>query len=383
MLLTDSHFYSLWEGSFKPFLICRLLFLLLVLALVNMGAPVWSSDLESAPAPAPDFVRNSVPLPPENPDRLPQADLPAPSGDPLGDMPPVAPRISRSNQQQSATPAGAFSLHAQHSDIHQDRFMQSLDGNFQDRVLQGNARSNRLEPGADLGSARSLTQVELKKLADHEVILLIDRSGSMSTPDCPTGSGFGRGLGMLPTLLGVPLMSTSRWNWCLQQTSEMSRQTQGIYEQGMTIVLFSTSYLVVPNVTLDSLPRLFSQNFPSGTTNLAQPLALEIGDYFKRRALSRGNVKPLIVGIITDGCPTNRGAVVQALVEATRFMRNPEELTVIFFMIGGMDLPGERFVHDLATNLPARGAVYPIVREVSFSELQQVGLAKAIVQKLQ
>jgi hypothetical protein len=262
--------------------------------------------------------------------------------------------------------------------------LRGLDAQFAQPPLSANARNDRpLRATAnDSGPGRSLTQVELKRLADHEVVLLIDRSGSMSSMDCPA-NGIGKSLGMLPSLLGVPLMSTSRWNWCLQQTSELSRQTQGIYERGITVVLFSSGFMTFPNVTLDRLPQIFSQNSPAGGTNLAEPLAMQIGEYFRRRAMAHGNTKPLMIGIITDGCPSNKPAVVEAVVEATRLMHNPQELTIIFFMIGGMDFQGERFVGQLSSNLTGMGASFPIVKEVSFGELQQIGLAKAIAQKLQ
>ncbi len=319
---------------------------------------------------------------------------PAPAGEPEGEMPPSAPPILRHSETGDAGASSSmFNLQAQRyvNGTQQDTGLMQppLAGRYwQQAPLNSQARSDRLNTGAETGnslSPRSLTQVELKRLADHEVVLLIDRSGSMSSMDCPTGNfgNTGRGLGMLTGLLGVPLLSTSRWNWCLQQTSEMARQTQSIYEKGITVVLFSSGYMAFPNVTMDRLPQIFSQNYPSGGTNLAEPLAVQIGEYFRRRAYAHGNLKPLMIGIIPDGCPNNRAAVVEALVEATHLMRDPQELTIIFFMIGGMDLMGERFVGDLSVNLLAKGAVYPIVKQVSFSELQQIGLAKAIAQKLQ
>jgi hypothetical protein len=370
-------------------------------------------------------------LPPEAPDYQHggggQAQyLPQPASEPQGEMPPTAPPIGRRNDPSgtgvgsvpgsasgsgstsasgsgsgsgpgsgsgstSGSGSGSFNLRAQRNVLNeqQDGMLQPpLDGRYGEPGNQrGSTRLDRVNGGVDVsdsGSRRSLTRVELQKLADHDVVLLIDSSGSMGMMDCPSGSAPGkRGLGMLPALLGVPFMSTSRWNWCLQQTSEMSRQTQGIYERGITIVLYSTGFRVFQNVTLDRLPQIFSQNFPFGTTNLAQPLALQIGEYFRRRTISRGSVKPLIVGIITDGCPTNRRAVVDAIIEATQMMSNAQEVTIIFFLIGGMDFAGERFVHDLSTNLLSKGARFPIVKEVLFSEMQDIGLAKAIAQNLQ
>ena len=323
-----------------------------------------------------------------------QQALPEPAGAPEGELPPVAPPLEhRPVMPEASHSPTTFNLQAQQDEMRIPRgslMQEPLSGQFaqppwqssQPSWQRGSARNDRLE-SENAASPRALTQVDLKKLADHEVVLLVDRSGSMSTMDCPTGNSPAGKLSLIPALLGIPLLSSSRWNWCLQQTAEMSRQTESIYNRGITVVLFSTGYRSFQNVTLDRLPQIFGQNYPMGSTNLAEPLAVEIGEYFRRRALSRENVKPLIIGIITDGCPTNRGAVVEAIVGATQLMHDPQEVTVIFFLIGGMDMIGERFVHDLSVNLTSRGARYPIVREVSFGELQQVGLAKAIARNLQ
>jgi Mg-chelatase subunit ChlD len=130
------------------------------------------------------------------------------------------------------------------------------------------------------------------------------------------------------------------------------------------------------------LPQIFSQNAPAGGTNLAQPLAVEIGEYLRRREYSRGNAKPVMIGVITDGCPNNKQAVRESIIQATQLMKRPDEITIIFFLIGGMDFMGERFVNELTNNLTSEGARFPIVREVSFGELQHIGLAKAIAQNL-
>ncbi len=246
----------------------------------------------------------------------------------------------------------------------------------------GNAQQNQLNAEDNTASPRTLTQIDLQRLAKHDVVLLIDRSSSMASLDCPAGKG-GAKIGMLPALLGLPIMATSRWEWCQHQTADLSRQTQGIFQQGITIVLFSSGFVTLPNVTVDAVPRIFENNFPMGGTNLAPPLAMQIGEYFRRRQMSNGRARPVMIGVITDGCPTNKMAVKEAIVEATQMMRDPQEITIVFFLIGAMDFMGERFVNDLATNLTRQGARYQIVKQVTFSELQRLGLAKAIADNLQ
>lgn len=342
----------------------------------------------SLPPLAPEIKRSA-----SSPESAHASELPPPSAAPEGEMPLAAPEIHphRSTELDSSRSSNLFNLHAQTFDLQAQqgglRIGRPTEGSFESNpALSANTDRQvlpaRIDTNAGKTNGRSLTQVELQKLAAHDVVLLIDRSASMASMDCPNGA-IGRSVGLLPSLLGVPFASTSRWNWCLQQTSELSRQTQNIYDKGITVILFSTGFVSFPNVTLDRISQIFGQNSPAGGTNLAQPLAVAIGDYLQRREYTHGNTKPVMIGVITDGCPNNRQAVRESIIQATQLMRRADEITIIFFLVGGMDFMGERFVNELVNNLPSQGARFPIVKEVSFGELQRTGLARAIAQNLQ
>lgn len=361
-----------------------------------------AGDSESLPAPSPTpeapapIVRMSQPATDASAAYAPNL---SPGDKDISDgdaMPPVAPSMGGQAQSERKV----FNLQAQQIDLRLQRQSPNMmpgdprfgQGNpqFNQGIGAGQLNAGARQLGARAGqdqneAKRSLTQVELQKLAAHDVVLVIDRSASMAAMDCPRGNGpiANSGLGLLPALLGIPISTTSRWSWCAQQTSELAQETEGVFKQGITVVLFSTGFFVFPNVSIKSVPEIFNRNFPAGGTNLAPALASQIGEYFQRRAYMRGNVKPLMIGIITDGCPTSRQAVRNAIIDATHLMRSADEITIIFFMVGGMDFMGTAFVNELSTNLVAEGARYPIVRQVSFQELQKVGLAKAIAINLQ
>src|SRR5262249_20920621 len=69
------------------------------------------------------------------------------------------------------------------------------------------------------------TVAQLRQLADHDVVIVVDKSGSMGTPDCPADApttirnifmsvaGFGGGgfIGAIP-----------RWEWCRRQTMHVA-----------------------------------------------------------------------------------------------------------------------------------------------------------------
>jgi hypothetical protein len=74
--------------------------------------------------------------------------------------------------------------------------------------------------------------------------------------------------------------------------------------------------------------------------------------------------------------------VVDTLINASRQVKDPHEVTVVFFQIGGGDRKGKAFLHDLDTNLVNYGARYDIVQVIPFDHLEQVGLAQALVESI-
>jgi len=218
-----------------------------------------------------------------------------------------------------------------------------------------------------------LTQVELQRLAAHDIVLLIDKSGSMDTDDCPIIGG-GAPLGMISSFVLGGMGSTSRWNWCLGQTSQMANQTQDVLKDGFSVILFDSRFQIFPHVTVDGLRTIFHNNQPDGGTDLASPLSGTFEDYFRRKKISHGNVKPLLIGIITDGCPTSPEAVRTAIFSVTRRLDNQSEITIVFFLIGSRDFAGEAFAKSISR--------FNIVKVVPYSQLSSHGLARALAENL-
>jgi hypothetical protein len=246
---------------------------------------------------------------------------------------------------------------------------------------------SQLKSSASDNSANGgITQQELRRLADHDIVLIIDKSFSMATRDCPSSPfnpakfgirssyHFGEG-----DLLGT---AATRWDWCFRQTIRMAKQTQGALANGFTVVIFDSNYDVFQHVTVGDLPNIFGQNHPWGHTNMAKPLSASFEDYFRRMHQSNGRVKPLLIGIISDGCPSDEGSTVSTIVSATRMVKNPAEINLVFFLIGGADRQGEKFVWNLCHNLVDAGATYPAVKAVPFNELERLGLARALADNL-
>ncbi len=241
------------------------------------------------------------------------------------------------------------------------------------------SQSTQSLKGGVQAQQNSLTQVQLQRLAAHDIVLLIDKSGSMATADCPISSG---GKSILSSLLFGSLFSNSRWQWCQSQTAQMSELTRQVIPEGFTILLFDSGYYLFPHASTSNLGQIFARNSPGGSTNLTAPLNAVFTDYFKRKQLSQGRIKPLLIGIITDGCPDQPKEVRRQLVDLTHSLQNQEEITIVFFLIGSHDSKGEKFVANLSNNLVADGAAFNIVKCVPFSDVQNSGLARSLADNL-
>jgi Mg-chelatase subunit ChlD len=245
-------------------------------------------------------------------------------------------------------------------------------------------KANVSDDALDNGLNEGLTRVDLQRLAAHDIVLLVDKSGSMRTGDCPiSGSGTSKLESIVaPLLVGGSPLSSSRWEWCHNQTEKMVKQTEGALPNGFSVVLFDSRFAVFPHVTVDGLADMFRKNHPGGGTDLASPLDCVFRDYFNRKKVSNASVKPLLIGVITDGCPNFPMPVHDVIIRATHSIGSPSEITIVFFLIGGQDHTGEEFVRDIIHNLTREGATYNIVKSVSFHDLKKAGLAKALAENL-
>lgn len=265
-----------------------------------------------------------------------------------------------------------------------DQNLRPMNAAVQDNTLRAGASNHAMSGG--------VTQLELKQLAHHDVVLVIDKSGSMNTPDCP-GVGSGQGLASLGLgsggssnllrmlaafggvnvgAMGGMLGGMSRWEWCGAQTAALAQQYNSVAPNGLSVVLFSTGTRIFPNVKVQEIPKIFTEFRPGGITNEATALRQTLGDYFNRKNMTNGNVKPLLVAVITDGEPTDKGALVNTIGMAMGELRQQGEIKITFLQVGNT-LDGSDFVARLQRQFPA------IVSSKTFGQLQRTGLTRALV----
>ncbi|MBI2810264.1 MAG: hypothetical protein HYX67_05490 [Candidatus Melainabacteria bacterium] len=194
-------------------------------------------------------------------------------------------------------------------------------------------------------------------LSKYDVELIVDASMSMRRRDCP---GF-----------------ASRWEWCGAQSVDLARQLAPFASQGITMTSFNRNFYVYEHQNPQQLTMLFARTPLAPNTRLAEPLADRLNDY----VVHRGEVRPRLIAVITDGVPhpfEQAQMVEDVLIHASQMIKDPRELTVVFFQIGSRDFMGQQFLGEIDNKLVARGARFDIVQTVSFDHLQQVGLAQGL-----
>jgi hypothetical protein len=238
---------------------------------------------------------------------------------------------------------------------------------------QGNAQFGRTQP-FDLGTRQlngsaqnnnTMLQVPMtvRLLADYQIELIVDRSLSMRRRDCPGG--------------------LSRWEWCGVQAEDLARAIAPFLPNGLTIIPFANRYDVYAGASAQNIADLFEHpNFEYGT-RLAEPLSDRLNNFFAQRRVDQ---KPLLIAVITDGVPfppPEPEMVRRELIHSTHKMNGPNEVTVVFFQIGGHDRFGRDYLDELGNNLTHEGARYDYVHTIPFNQLVAVGLSQALVQTIQ
>ncbi len=220
---------------------------------------------------------------------------------------------------------------------------------------------------------KQLAPRDLNLLSSRDIILLIDRSGSMSEEDCPAPRG---GFGFLSRISGEPY-DVSRWNWCASELMTMARMAAGALRQGMRVVMFATDDTAYERVRLEQIPQIFGVNHPAGSTNAAAALKKQLDWYFTNKANHQGQSSPVVIAVITDGLPNNARALKKAIVEATLAMERPDEIAITFLQVG-RDRSGVNLVHELDDDLVRQGARFDIVDCKDFGDLLNAGLGRAL-----
>lgn len=195
-------------------------------------------------------------------------------------------------------------------------------------------------------------------MKDRDYTLIIDKSGSMSTPDQQGGK--------------------SRWEIAQESTLALARKCEQFDPDGITVYVFSGKFKRYDDVTASKVAQIFQENDPAGTTNLAFVLQNAVDSYFKRKAASQTKPQGETIIVVTDGEPDDRRAVFEGIINASRQMERDEELAITFIQVGS-DPQATKFLKALDEQLQGVGAKFDICDTVSLDDLEDMSLTDVLL----
>lgn len=222
----------------------------------------------------------------------------------------------------------------------------------------------------------SLQSEDVQKIGNYELALVIDKSASMTyrlnqrnvavKPDNVEG---------FPAVVN-PADTITRWDWCKNQAANLANQIKKVLPNGINLSLFSNKYNAYNNVDAMRIEYLFNETEPTGGTHVSQVLTHHLNEYFASRDAGK-TTKPLLLAIITDGCPEDGEQTRLAIINATKKMQRPDEIKIAILQVGN-DRRAPRLLGELDNDLVAQNAKYDIVEVHPFSQLKENGLAKTL-----
>jgi len=195
-------------------------------------------------------------------------------------------------------------------------------------------------------------------MSDRDYTLIIDKSGSMSTPDQAGGR--------------------TRWQIAQESTIALARKCEEFDPDGITVYVFSGKFKRYDDVTTAKVTQIFQENDPAGTTNLGSVLQDALNNYFQRKAAGQTKPNGETILVITDGEPDDRKAVFEVIISATRQMEKDEELGISMIQVGS-DPQATKFLKALDDQLQSVGAKFDICDTVTLDDLEDMSLADVLM----
>ena len=195
-------------------------------------------------------------------------------------------------------------------------------------------------------------------MSDRDYTIIIDKSGSMSTPDQAGGR--------------------SRWKIAEESTIALARKCEEFDPDGITVYVFSGRFKRYENVTAAKVAQIFQENDPSGTTNLGSVLQDAVNNYFQRKAAGTTKLNGETILVITDGEPDDRKAVFEVIIRATQQMEKDEELGISMIQVGS-DPQATKFLKALDDQLQGVGAKFDICDTITLDDLEDMSLADVLM----
>jgi len=195
-------------------------------------------------------------------------------------------------------------------------------------------------------------------LENRDYTLIIDKSGSMATPDQKSGK--------------------TRWVTAQESTIALARKCEQFDHDGITVYIFSHQFQRYDYVTSAKVRQIFEENDPAGTSNLSSVLQDAINNYFQRKALGKTKPNGETILVITDGKPDDRQAIFEIIIRTTQKIEKAEELAISMIQVGS-DPQATKFFKALDDQLQSVGAKFDICDTLTLDDLEDMSLADVLM----
>lgn len=189
--------------------------------------------------------------------------------------------------------------------------------------------------------------MNVEKLQNRDYTLVIDRSGSMATADCPNHS--------------------TRWKYAEETTIALASKLQEFDPDGITVMTFAGDFDIHENTRDDGVSDIFKKKDPCGGTTLAPVLQNIFSRYLDEKKAGKTKPNGAIVMIVTDGEPQDEDAVARAIESFTQKLADGREEFGIEFVQVGQDRQAAAYLERLNNGL--KNAKYDIVGCVTMDDL--------------
>jgi hypothetical protein len=170
----------------------------------------------------------------------------------------------------------------------------------------------------------------------------------------------------------------SRWVAAQESTLALASKCEQFDPDGITIYLFSGKFKRYDNVTSAKVTQIFTENDPSGPTDLAGVLKNATDDYLQRKAAGQTKPNGETILVVTDGEPDDRKAVMRVIIEVSRRLDRDEELAISFIQVGN-DAQATRFLKILDDELQSAGAKFDICDTITMDDMEDMSLSEVLL----
>ncbi|CUG87338.1 Hypothetical protein, putative [Bodo saltans] len=202
--------------------------------------------------------------------------------------------------------------------------------------------------GASQGMPQCKFFLSAKAQLQRSYILLVDRSGSMST--------------------------SHRWDEACAAARFLAPYICKFDPVGITLMFFDHDIEKFEGIkTKEEVEEAFSRFKPRGSTDLAQALHSAFLDHFN------GTYGSTTILVITDGCPNSQSEVERIVRRGANSIENLGELSVSFIQIGD-DRNATKFLNRIDHSLV--NAKYDIVDAVTAEECARISFSELVARSI-